>query len=60
MFTEEEVRQELEKAFAALPPFVQVVFANQRCQACGQVSVYYKLFFLTILVLSFHSLYCQY
>jgi hypothetical protein len=37
MFTEEEIRLELEKAFAALPPCVQVVFANQRCQACGQV-----------------------
>jgi hypothetical protein len=37
MYTEEEVRLELENVFAALPPCVQVVFANQRCQACGQV-----------------------
>jgi len=36
IFTEEEVRGELEAAVASLPPPVQVVFANQRCEACGQ------------------------
>ena len=37
MLTKEEIRMELENAFASLPACVQVVFANQKCQACGQV-----------------------
>ena len=39
MLTKEEIRTELERIFEELPPCVQVVFANQRCQACGQVIV---------------------
>ena len=39
MLTEDEIRQELEKIFDSLPPCVQVVFANQKCLACGQVFV---------------------
>jgi hypothetical protein len=46
MYTEEEVRLELENVFAALPPCVQVVFANQRCQACGQVCT--ELYFYSV------------
>ena len=37
MLTDDEIRTELEEVFSKLPPCVQVVFANQRCQACGQV-----------------------
>ena len=36
MLTDEEIKQELEELFLHLPPPVQVVFANQRCVACGQ------------------------
>jgi hypothetical protein len=54
MYTEEEVRLELENVFAALPPCVQVVFANQRCQACGQVCpefyFYFVNFFKTVIL----------
>ena len=39
MLTKSEIRVELEKMFDELPPCVQVVFSNQRCQACGQVWV---------------------
>ena len=39
MLTKSEIRVELEKTFNELPPCVQVVFSNQRCQACGQVWV---------------------
>jgi hypothetical protein len=49
MYTEEEVRLELENVFAALPPCVQVVFANQRCQACGQVCIKFYLYFVSFL-----------
>eukprot|EP00092_Neocalanus_flemingeri_P004094 GFUD01004406.1.p1 GENE.GFUD01004406.1~~GFUD01004406.1.p1 ORF type:complete len:421 (+),score=91.63 GFUD01004406.1:429-1691(+) len=34
--TKDEIRIELEKIFNDLPPLVQVVFSNQKCQACGQ------------------------
>ena len=37
MLTKDEIRIELEKTFENLPPCVQVVFSNQKCQACGQV-----------------------
>merc|ERR1712059_65568 len=36
MLTESEIRTELESALAALPPSLQVVFANKQCRACGQ------------------------
>jgi len=36
MLTIDEIRQELEVIFESLPPCIQVVFANQKCQACGQ------------------------
>ncbi len=48
MYTEEEVRLELENVFAALPPCVQVVFANQRCQACGQVCTEFYFYFVNL------------
>ncbi|XP_023329538.1 uncharacterized protein LOC111702174 isoform X2 [Eurytemora carolleeae] len=35
-YTEEEILEELETVIKQLPPPVQVVFANQRCQSCGQ------------------------
>ena len=38
MLTKDEIRIELEKTFANLPPCVQVIFSNQKCIACGQVS----------------------
>jgi len=36
MLTDNEIRNELEEVFSKLPECVQVVFANQQCQACGQ------------------------
>ena len=39
MLTKEEIRIELERMFDDLPSCVQVVFSNQRCQACGQVRI---------------------
>ena len=44
MLTKEEIRTELERIFEELPPCVQVVFANQRCQACGQVKIHFIWF----------------
>ena len=40
MLTEEEIRMELEGEIATLGEPVQVVFANQRCQDCGQVNLF--------------------
>jgi hypothetical protein len=37
MLTKIEIKIELEKTFEDLPQCVQVVFSNQKCQACGQV-----------------------
>lgn len=36
MLTEDEIRAQLEAKLAAMPPCLQVVFANQQCRACGQ------------------------
>jgi len=36
ILTKDEVRTQLENTFQLLPPCVQVVFSNQKCQACGQ------------------------
>ena len=36
LFTKAEALVALEQEVAALPPAIQVVFANQRCRACGQ------------------------
>ena len=35
--TDPEIRDKLEAELSSLPPSIQVVFANKRCQACGQV-----------------------
>ena len=48
--TREEIRIELEKTFAELPPCVQVVFSNQRCQACGQVRMHECVRLVVILI----------
>ena len=37
MLTRSEVLHKLETTFQRFPPDVKVVFANQRCQSCGQV-----------------------
>jgi len=34
--TDPEIREKLEAELSSLPPSIQVVFANKRCQACGQ------------------------
>ena len=39
MLTKDEVRIQLENTFQLLPSCVQVVFSNQKCQACGQVRI---------------------
>ena len=39
MLTKEEIKFKLETAFDNLPSCVQVVFARQKCQACGQVII---------------------
>ena len=38
--TDPEIRDKLEAELASLPSSIQVVFANKRCQACGQVRPY--------------------
>ena len=35
--TDPEIREKLEAELDSLPSSIQVVFANKRCQACGQV-----------------------
>ena len=37
ILTREEALERLERELAALPPALQVVFADQQCRACGQV-----------------------
>ena len=37
MLTHDEIRTELEDLFKKLPEPITVVFANQKCQSCGQV-----------------------
>lgn len=54
MLTDLEIRKELEKAVEDLGPDpVQVVFANQRCEDCGQVSLLNAYYYIHLVLIVF-------